>query len=110
MPVSDEQQQLQYLLEAGLSAPHRAQQLQPPLTAAGLPELTLAPDVAAVYCDSDVSSAENTALLDCLITDGAAVTIDGAPFTLTGAGAVGERRDRPLDHDIVCAHRAGCGV
>lgn len=42
------------------------------------------PDEAAVYCDSEVSSAENTALLDRLITDGAAVTIDGAPFTLTG--------------------------
>ena len=31
-----------------------------------------------------MSSAENTALLDRLITDGAAVTIDGAPFTLRG--------------------------
>lgn len=86
MPVSDEQQQqLQYLLEAvgyphliALSGYNRL------LAAAGLPELTLASDEAAVYCDSDVSSAENTALLDRLITDGAAVTIDGAPFTLTG--------------------------
>lgn len=84
MPVSDEQQ-LQYLLEAvgyphliALSGYNRL------LAAAGLPELTLAPDEAAVYCDSEVSSAENTALLDRLITDGAAVTIDGAPFTLTG--------------------------
>ena len=85
LPVSDERQQLQYLLEAvgyphliALSGYNRL------LAAAGLPELTLADDEAAVYCDSEVSSAENTALLDHLITDGAAVTIDGAPFTLTG--------------------------
>ena len=85
MPVSDERQQLQYMLEAvgyphliALSGYNRL------LAAAGLPELTLASDEAAVYCDSDVSSAENTALLDRLITDGAAVTIDGAPFTLVG--------------------------
>ena len=85
MPVSDERQQLQYMLEAvgyphliALSGYNRL------LAAAGLPELTLAPDEAAVYCDSEVSSAENTALLDRLITDGAAITIDGAPFTLVG--------------------------
>lgn len=85
MPVSDERQQLQYILEAvgyphliALSGYNRL------LAAAGLPELTLADDEAAVYCDSEVSSAENTALLDRLITDGAAITIDGAPFTLRG--------------------------
>lgn len=85
MPVSDEQQQLQYLLEA-VSYPHliALSSYNRLLTNAGLPELTLAPDEAAVYCDSEVSSAENTALLDRLITDGAAVTIAGAPFTLTG--------------------------
>lgn len=85
LPVSDERQQLQYLLEAA-SNPHliALSGYNRLLTAAGLPELTLAPDEAAVYCDSEVSSAKNTALLDRLITDGAAVTIDGAPFTLTG--------------------------
>lgn len=85
MPASDERQQLQYLLEAA-SNPHliALSGYNRLLAAAGLPELTLAPDEAAVYCDSEVSSAENTALLDRLIADGAAVTIDGAPFTLTG--------------------------
>lgn len=85
LPDADERQQLQYMLEAvgyphliALSGYNRL------LTAAGLPELMLAPNEAAVYCDSDVSSAKNTALLDRLTADGAAVTIDGAPFTLTG--------------------------
>lgn len=85
MPASDERQQLQYLLEAA-SNPHliALSGYNRLLTAAGLPELTLASNEAAVYCDSEVSSAENTALLDRLIADGAAVTIDGAPFTLVG--------------------------
>lgn len=85
MPASDERQQLQYLLEA-VGYPHliALSSYNRLLDAAGLPELTLAPDEAAVYCDSEVSSAENTALLDRLIANGAAVTIDGAPFTLTG--------------------------
>lgn len=85
LPVSDERQQLQYLLEAA-SNPHliALSGYNRLLTAAGLPELTLASNEAAVYCDSEVSSAENTALLDRLITDGAAITIDGAPFTLVG--------------------------
>ena len=85
LPVSDERQQLQYLLGAA-SNPHliALSGYNRLLTAAGLPELTLASNEAAVYCDSEVSSAENTALLDRLITDGAAITIDGAPFTLVG--------------------------
>ena len=85
MPVSDERQQLQYLLET-VSFPHliALSSYNRLLDAAGLPELTLAPDEAAVYCDSEVSSVENTALLDRLIAEGAAITIDGAPFTLRG--------------------------
>lgn len=78
MPVSDERQQLQYMLEA-VGYPHliALSSYSRLLDAAGQPELTLADDEAAVYCDSEVSSAENTALLDRLIAD-------GAPFTLTG--------------------------
>lgn len=85
MPVSDERQQLQYLLEA-VSYPHliALSSYNRLLDAAGQPELTLADNEAAVYCDSEVSSVENTALLDRLIADGAAITIDGAPFTLRG--------------------------
>lgn len=85
LPDADERQQLQYLLEAA-SNPHliALSGYNRLLTAAGLPELTLASNEAAVYCDSEVSSAKNTALLDRLIADGAAITIDGAPFTLRG--------------------------
>lgn len=85
MPVSDERQQLQYLLET-VSYPHliALSSYNRLLDAAGLPELTLADNEAAVYCDSEVSSAENTALLDRLIAEGSSITIDGAPFTLTG--------------------------
>lgn len=85
MPVSDERQQLQYILEAvgyphliALSGYNRL------LTAAGLPELTLADDEAAVYCDSEVSLASRTALINRLIAEDSAITIDGAPFTLVG--------------------------
>ena len=85
MPVSDERQQLQYMLEAvgyphliALSGYNRL------LAAAGLPELTLAPDEAAVYCDSEVSLASRTALINRLIAEDSAITIDGAPFTLVG--------------------------
>lgn len=85
MPVSDERQQLQYILEAvgyphliALSGYNRL------LAAAGLPELTLADDEAAAYCDSEVSPASRTALINRLIAEGSAITIDGAPFTLVG--------------------------
>ena len=85
MPVSDEQQQLQYTLEAvgypyliALSSYNRL------LTTAGLPELTLADNEAAVYCDSEVSLASRTALINRLIAEGSSITIDGAPFTLCG--------------------------
>lgn len=85
MPVSDERQQLQYMLEAvgyphliALSGYNRL------LAAAGLPELTLADDEAAVYCDSEVSLASRTALINRLIAEDSAIMIDGAPFTLVG--------------------------
>lgn len=84
MPVSDEQQ-LQYMLEAvgypyliALSSYNRL------LTTAGLPELTLADNEAAVYCDSEVSLASRTALINRLIAEGSSITIDDAPFTLRG--------------------------
>ena len=85
MPVSDERQQLQYLLEA-VGYPHliALSGYNHLLAAAGLPELTLADDEAAVYCDSETSLASRTALINRLIADGAAITIDGAPFTLVG--------------------------
>ena len=89
MPVSDEQQQLQYMLEAvgypyliALSSYNRL------LTTAGLPELTLADNETAVYCDSEVSLASCTALINRLIAEGSSITIDGAPFTLTGQVSV----------------------
>lgn len=84
MPVSDERQQLQYLLDT-VGYPHliALSGYNHLLAAAGLPELSLAPDEAAVYCDSEVSTASHTSLLNRLIADGTAVTIDGAPFTLT---------------------------
>lgn len=85
LPDADERQQLQYMLEAvgyphliALSGYNRL------LAAAGLPELTLADDEAAVYCDSEVSLASRTAMINRLIAEGSAITIDGAPFTLVG--------------------------
>ena len=85
MPVSDERQQLQYLLEA-VGYPHliALSSYNRLLAAAGLPELTLADDEAAVYCDSEVSLASRTALINRLIAEDSAITIDGAPFTLVG--------------------------
>ena len=78
-------QEIQYMLEAvgyphliALSGYNRL------LAAAGLPELTLADDEAAVYCDSEVSLASRTALINRLIAEDSAITIDGAPFTLVG--------------------------
>ena len=85
MPVSDERQQLQYMLEA-VGYPHliALSGYNHLLAAAGLPELTLADDEAAVYCDSEVSLASRTALINRLIAEDSAITIDGAPFTLVG--------------------------
>lgn len=85
MPVSDERQQLQYMLEA-VGYPHliALSSYNHLLAAAGLPELTLADDEAAVYCDSEVSLASRTALINRLIAEGSSITIDGAPFTLVG--------------------------
>ena len=77
MPVSDERQQLQYMLEA-VGYPHliALSSYNRLLTTAGLPELTLA--------DSEVSLASRTALINRLIAEGSSITIDGAPFTLHG--------------------------
>lgn len=85
MPVSDERQQLQYMLEA-VGYPHliALSGYNHLLAATGLPELTLADDEAAVYCDSEVSLASRTALINRLIAESSAITIDGAPFTLRG--------------------------
>lgn len=85
LPVSDERQQLQYLLDT-VGYPHliALSSYNHLLAAAGLPELSLADDEAAVYCDSEVSTASHTSLLNRLIAEGSSITIDGAPFTLTG--------------------------
>ena len=85
MPVSDERQQLQYMLEA-VGYPHliALSSYNHLLAAAGLPELTLADDEAAVYCDSEVSLASRTALINRLIAEDSSITIDDAPFTLRG--------------------------
>lgn len=85
IPDADERQQLQYMLEA-VGYPHliALSGYNHLLAAAGQPELTLADNEAAVYCDSEVSLASRTALLNRLIAEGSAITIDGAPFTLRG--------------------------
>ena len=85
LPDADERQQLQYLL-ATVGYPHliALSGYNHLLAAAGLPELTLADDEAAVYCDSEVSTASHTSLLNRLIADGSSITIDGTPFTLVG--------------------------
>lgn len=82
---ADERQQLQYLLDT-VSYPHliALSSYNHLLTAAGLPELSLADDEAAVYCDSEVSTASHTSLLNRLIAEGSSITIDGTPFTLVG--------------------------
>lgn len=85
LPDADERQQLQYMLEA-VGYPHliALSSYNRLLAAAGLPELSLADDEAAVYCDSEVSTASHTSLLNRLIAESSAITIDGAPFTLRG--------------------------
>lgn len=85
LPDADERQQLQYLLDT-VGYPHliALSSYNHLLAAAGLPELTLADDEAAVYCDSEVSLASRTALINRLIADGSSITIDGTPFTLVG--------------------------
>lgn len=85
LPDADEWQQLQYLLDT-VGYPHliALSSYNRLLAAAGLPELSLADDEAAVYCDSEVSTASHTSLLDRLIAEGSSITIDGTPFTLVG--------------------------
>ena len=85
LPDADERQQLQYLLDT-VGYPHliALSSYNRLLAAAGLPELSLADDEAAVYCDSEVSTASHTSLLDRLIAEGSSITIDGTPFTLVG--------------------------
>ena len=85
LPDADERQQLQYLLDT-VGCPHliALSSYNRLLAAAGLPELSLAEDEAAVYCDSEVSTASHTSLLNRLIAEGSSITIDGTPFTLVG--------------------------
>ena len=85
LPDADERQQLQYLLDT-VGYPHliALSSYNHLLAAAGLPELSLADDEAAVYCDSEVSTASHTSLLNRLIAEGSSITIDGTPFTLVG--------------------------
>lgn len=85
LPDADERQQLQYLLDT-VGYPHliALSSYNRLLAAADLPELSLADDEAAVYCDSEVSTASRTSLLNRLIAEGSSITIDGTPFTLVG--------------------------
>ena len=85
LPDADERQQLQYLLDT-VGYPHliALSSYNHLLAAAGLPELSLADDEAAVYCDSEVSTASHTSLLNRLIAEGSSITVDGTPFTLVG--------------------------
>lgn len=85
LPDADERQQLQYLLDT-VGYPHliALSSYNHLLAAAGLPELSLADDEAAVYCDSEVSTPSHTSLLNRLIAEGSSITVDGTPFTLVG--------------------------
>lgn len=110
LPDADERQQLQYLLDiVGYPNLIAVSSYNHLLAAAGLPELTLADDEAAVYCDSEVSSASRTALLNRLIAEGAAITIDGAPFTLVGqVQSVSVVADRSITMSFALIVRTQC--
>lgn len=54
------------------------------LAAAGMPELTLGAEEAAVYMDSEFTNAGRIGILDTIIETGPEVLLDGNPLHLTG--------------------------
>lgn len=54
------------------------------LAAAGLPELTLGAEEAAIYMDSEFTNAGRIRILDTIIETGPEVLLDGNPLHLTG--------------------------
>lgn len=63
----------------------------------GLPELTLAPDEAAVYMDAEFTGAEKLGILNAILEKKPEASIDGAPVHLTGTvQSVGVVTDRSI--------------
>ena len=77
------------------------------LAQAGLPELVLAENEAAVYRDSEFTNEKRNEMLNNILIDRPEVSIDGSPFYLTGSVYTKESGCRPFDYTVICADCAG---